>query len=320
MESRVWQQSPVLADVLNNGHRYQFHQVLHLLEELISDEFAESFDERVRVRPDISLGFPASDVRKVNQIGGQYFEVLARFSGLYGVDSPLPQYFLDDVTAGDESGQRLQSFLDVFNRRLYGLRHQVWKKQNPFTQLDEQGLYHRLVSGVTGQYWDAEQDSMAFGGSFIGSGRNVESLESILKEALMLDELEIDPEVVSWIQVEDGLQLNGQQALGLDTCLGDAIPMIGKKVDVNIGPVSSEASQSMKPSGDMGMKMTALLKSYLPEGVDFDVSIQLTPKLKQDWYLGSEESLLAVHTMLGEGTGQGVTFKLSSEQYLNHTL
>ncbi|WP_196161024.1 type VI secretion system baseplate subunit TssG [Reinekea sp. G2M2-21] len=315
MESSIWQQSPVLDDILANGHRYHFHQLLFLLEQLLPEDSVGGFSQRVRIRPDTSLAFPASDVRGVSRLPGQRYEVVSRFMGLYGVDSPLPQYFIDDVTAQDDSGKQLQAFLDIFNQRLYSLLHEAWKKQNPFTQLDEQGLYYRLTSAMTGQYWDGKKDAMAFGGSFIGSGRNAESLEAILQEALSLDELEIDSDIISWVQVEDGLQLNGQQALGLDTCLGDAIPVIGRKIDVKVGPVEHEVSQSLQPSADMGQKMAGILKEFLPDGVDFDVSIQLTPKYRQDWQLGSEQSLLGIHSLLGEANGRGLSFKLTSQQF-----
>ncbi|MDX1473115.1 MAG: type VI secretion system baseplate subunit TssG [Reinekea sp.] len=319
MESSIWQQSPVLDDILANGHRYHFHQLLFLLEQLLPEDSVGGFSQRVRIRPDTSLAFPASDVRGVSRLPGQRYEVVSRFMGLYGVDSPLPQYFIDDVTAQDDSGKQLQAFLDIFNQRLYSLLHEAWKKQNPFTQLDEQGLYYRLTSAMTGQYWDGKKDAMAFGGSFIGSGRNVESLEAILQEALSLDELEIDSDIISWVQVEDGLQLNGQQALGLDTCLGDAIPVIGRKIDVKVGPVEHEVSQSLQPSADMGQKMAGILKEFLPDGVDFDVSIQLTPKYRQVWQLGSEQSLLGIHSLLGEANGRGLSFKLTSQQFQTGT-
>ncbi len=319
MESSIWQQSPVLEDILANGHRYHFHQLLALLEQLLVDSAVGSFEQKVKLRPDTSLAFPAADIRKVSAISGQRYEVVSRFMGLYGVDSPLPQYFLDDVTAQDESGKQVQAFLDIFNQRLYSLLHEAWKKQHPFTRLDDNGLYQRLIRGMTGQYWQSDANAMAFGGSFIGGSRNAESLEQILQEALSLEELDIDADIVSWVQVEDGLQLNGHQALGLDTCLGDAIPVIGRKVGVRVGPVEHEVSQALQPSGDMGEKMAGILREYLPDGVDFDVAIQLTPKYRQDWQLGSEQSLLGVHSLLGESSGQGLTFKLSSNQYTKST-
>ncbi|MBU2862302.1 type VI secretion system baseplate subunit TssG [Reinekea forsetii] len=316
MEPSIRQQNSVLEDILKNGHRYHFHQLLYLLEQLIPQGIGDSFDRRIRIRPDTSLAFPAADVRAVNTLPGQRYEVVARFMGLYGVDSPLPQYFLDDVTANDEAGKRLQSFLDIFNNRLYGLLHQAWKKHNLFTQLDNQGLYYRLVSGATGQYWNGERDIMAYGGCFIGSGRSVDSLEEVLQQALALDELDIDQNVISWVQIEDGLQLNGEYALGSDTCLGDAIPVIGRKVNVNIGTVSQNRALDVQPKGDAGKLMAGILKEYLPDGVDFEVSIHLTPKLKQNWYLGSDESQLGIHSLLGEVSGKGLKFKLNSEQYL----
>lgn len=315
MEPGVWQQSAVLTDILARGHRYQLHQLLFLLERLAQHGEAGT-SHQVKIRPDISLAFPASDVRSVNTLTGNDLEVVVRFMGLYGVDSPLPQYFLDDVTEGGADGQRVQAFLDVFNQRLYALMHQAWKKQNLLTETGEQSLYRRLVSGLTGQYWQKNEGAMAFGGSHLGTARDAVSLEEILKEVSQLDELSVDTERVTWIPVEDGLTLNGQQALGVDTCLGDAIPMIGKQLGVDIGPVSSEAAQELRPGGDIGDRMAELLQTYLPEGVDFDVSIKLKPKVKAQWHLGGEHSRLGVHTQLGEHSDRALTMKLTSDQYL----
>lgn len=315
MEPGVWQQSAVLTDILAQGHRYQLHQLLFLLEQLARHGEAGT-SQQVKIRPDTSLAFPASDVRAVKSLSGNDLEVVVRFMGLYGVDSPLPQYFLDDVTEGGTDGQRVQAFLDVFNQRLYELTHQAWKKQNLLTEAGDGGLYRRLVSGLTGQYWQKNEGAMAFGGSHLGTARDAVSLEDILKEASSLDELSVDTERVTWIPVEDGLTLNGQQALGVDTCVGDAIPMIGKQLGVDIGPVSSESAQDLKPGGDIGDLMAELLHNYLPEGVDFDVSIKLKPKDKAQWVLGGEYSQLGMHTQLGEHSDRGLTMKLTSEQYL----
>lgn len=315
MESNFWQQSPVLDDILDHGHRYHFHQLMRLLEQSVPRDISDALDRRIRLRPDTSLAFPASDVRAVKRMPGQRFEVICRFMGLYGVDSPLPQYFLDDVTLGDEAGQRLQAFLDIFNHRLYQLFHEAWKKQNPFTQSGAQGLYHRLVSGLTGQYWSQDRAAMAFAGGLLGTARSAASLEEVLQQALSMDELTIDDERVTWIGIEEGLCLNGQQALGQDTCLGDALPVMGKHVSVNIGPVEQEVAESLQPNADVGQQMAQLLSTFLPEGVDFDVSIQLTPRIRQEWRLGTEDSRLGVHTLLGESSGRGLQFTLNSDHY-----
>ncbi|WP_040556932.1 type VI secretion system baseplate subunit TssG [Reinekea blandensis] len=314
MEPGVWQQSPVLTDILAQGHQYQLHQLLFLLEQL-TQHGETGVSQKVKIRPDTSLAFPASDVRRVDQRAGNELEVIVRFMGLYGVDSPLPQYFLDDVTEGGADGQRLQAFLDIFNQRLYELTHQAWKKQNLVTEAGEEGLYRRMVSGLTGQYWQKNAGAMAFGGSYLGTARDAVSLEDVLKEATSFDELSVDTERVTWIPIEDGLTLDGQKALGVDTCLGDAIPMIGKQLGVDIGPVSHDDAQDFRPGGEIGDRMAELLKTYLPEGVDFDVSIKLKPRAKVQWALGQHDSQLGVHTQLGGCSERALTMKLTSEQY-----
>ncbi|VFS79569.1 Uncharacterized protein conserved in bacteria [Raoultella planticola] len=48
--------------------------------------------------------------------------------GMYGVDSPLPTAYLDDITQRREGHEALQGFLDIFSHRILTQFYRIWRK------------------------------------------------------------------------------------------------------------------------------------------------------------------------------------------------
>ena len=78
-------------------------------------------DDPVRFRPHPGMGFPVSELKAV-----EYDEdhpdapptVRTTFMGLYGVDSPLPTAWLDEIAQQREGHEAQEAFLDIFNHRI----------------------------------------------------------------------------------------------------------------------------------------------------------------------------------------------------------
>lgn len=88
-------------------------------------------DDAVRFRPDPGMGFPASELKAIefDEIHPQRpATVRTRFLGLYGVDSPLPTVFLDDIAQRREGHAALEAFLDIFNHRIFTQFYRIWRK------------------------------------------------------------------------------------------------------------------------------------------------------------------------------------------------
>ncbi|MDZ5433229.1 type VI secretion system baseplate subunit TssG [Pseudomonas fluorescens] len=88
-------------------------------------------DDPVRFRPDPGMGFPAGELRAIETDDSQPQRpatVRTRLLGLYGVDSPLPTVFLDDITQRREGHEALEAFLDMFNHRIFTQFYRVWRK------------------------------------------------------------------------------------------------------------------------------------------------------------------------------------------------
>jgi type VI secretion system protein ImpH len=108
------------------GHRFDFHQVVRLLQ--MRERAREGAGRAVRFRSAVGLSFPASDVARVvlPEHGEGRPEVTVSFLGLTGVQGPLPSSFAhlvhDRTRHGDTA---LRDFLDLFHHRLVELFHEA---------------------------------------------------------------------------------------------------------------------------------------------------------------------------------------------------
>jgi len=86
--------------------------------------------EPVRFRPHPGMGFPAGEIRGVEEPAYPHLPPTVRinFMGLYGTASPLPSHYIDDVTRRREGHEATQDFLDIFSHRLATQFYRIWRK------------------------------------------------------------------------------------------------------------------------------------------------------------------------------------------------
>lgn len=107
-------------------HRMNFYRLCQLLEKRnpgrpLMGSTSHPGDDPVRFAPHPGMGFPASEMKAV-----EYDEeddsrpplIRTTFMGMYGVDSPLPTAYLDDIAQRREGHYALQGFLDIFSHRI----------------------------------------------------------------------------------------------------------------------------------------------------------------------------------------------------------
>ena len=92
---------------------------------------ASPADDAVRFRPDPGMGFPAGELKGIEFDERRPLApatIRTRLMGLYGVDSPLPAAYLDDITQRREGHEALEGFLDLFNHRIFTQFYRIWRK------------------------------------------------------------------------------------------------------------------------------------------------------------------------------------------------
>lgn len=98
------------------------------------------------------MGFPASELKAV-----EYDEaddsrppvIRTTFMGLYGVDSPLPTAYLDDIAQHREGHEALQGLLDIFSHRIMTQFYRIWRKYS-WPATFEPGGTDRLSQSLLG--------------------------------------------------------------------------------------------------------------------------------------------------------------------------
>ncbi|AEV65798.1 type VI secretion system baseplate subunit TssG [Pseudomonas ogarae] len=128
---------PAAASIngLTRGIReYSLFQAVLLVVDRLREAYPDLDDEalydRLEFQANPSLGFPASDIDRV-----EFFEengqVRARLGmnliSLVGAGSPLPAFY-GEQALGEEEGNPTRDFLDVFHHRLQRLMLPIWRK------------------------------------------------------------------------------------------------------------------------------------------------------------------------------------------------
>jgi type VI secretion system protein ImpH len=69
---------------------------------------------------------------------------------VYGVDSPLPTSWLDDIAQRREGHEAVTSFLDIFSHRITTQYYRIWRKYAYPATFEAGGRCHITVSAGAG--------------------------------------------------------------------------------------------------------------------------------------------------------------------------
>jgi type VI secretion system protein ImpH len=112
-------------------------------------------DDPVRFAPHPGMGFPASELKAVEydeDDSGKPPVIRTTFMGMYGVDSPLPTAYLDDITQRREGHDALQGFLDIFSHRILTQFYRIWRKYS-YPATFEPGGSDSISQSLLGGGW-----------------------------------------------------------------------------------------------------------------------------------------------------------------------
>ena len=315
------------AHLLNEGHSFSFFQVMRLLRFLVSSGSKQGAVPAekmhgIRVRPDLTLAFPAADISQVEEgRGGENtdFRVTATFMGLYGSSSPLPTFYTEDLmdeAASDESVTR--EFLDVFNNRVYLLLFKAWNKYRQFLQVVEENneehierLFCLLGLGeksIRDDIPDAYR-LLRYIGLFSQFPRSAAGLKSLIQDALDDVPVDVCPCLLHMATIpEDQRSLVGRNGavLGRDSYLGEQIPDRMGKFRLELGPLNAKAFRDLLPGGTKYNTLTTLTRLYVTDPLEYDVSVTLSQGQASTVCLGSPSwSRLGLDTWVFGGTDVG---------------
>lgn len=245
-------------------------------------------NDPVRLRPYAGMGFPASEFRGIECNPDDNPDspptVRTTFMGLYGVTSPLPTAYIDDITQRREGHETVEHFLDIFNHRLITQFYRIWRKHSYPASFEGGGTdrISQCLLGLAGLGIPGTAEHLNTPLSrFLGMlpalqipGCTAEGLASVVKMVTPDTTVTVIPRYKRQVDVPE-------PHLNDDFCLDDRLVLGGIATDVNYAieiRLYTESKADMwgwlPPTFALYNDLIALLRVYL--GWRYDAHISLT--------------------------------------------
>ena len=288
--------SPLGAQLVEDAPSFEFFQAVALLQRLRDKmrpvgEFSSPEDEAVRFRVNQRLGFPASEIQKLDVKEDAPAEMTVNFMGMTGPMGVLPytysELILERARAKDYS---LASFLDIFNHRAISMFYRAWQKfRFPVNyaaggrDLFSQYLLDLVGLGTTGlrDRQEIEDEALLHYVSLVAmQARSAEALQQLLT-----DYFEVPVEILQFTGAWYGLDRSTQCVMkdlespstqvGSGAVVGDAVWDRQGRVRIRIGPLNMERYNDFLPKGTAYAAIRAITRFFSNQCLDFEVQLVL---------------------------------------------
>jgi len=222
--------------------------------------------EAVRFIGNFSLGFPSSDIDRIERLedadGEARYRMVVNFLGLYGQGSPLPLWYTEDLVHGELDEHAVRDFLDLFQHRLVSLFRRCCTKyryyreyrcdgSDPISQwlFALMGVLHPSLREGTSLNW---QRLLAYSGIIAMRKHSAPMLRGVLAHYFPGVPVAIDQFVPELAQIPPDQQARLGEAnccLGLDLTMGDSVPDCAGRIRVRFGPLGFGRFQGFLPGG-----------------------------------------------------------------------
>ena len=280
-----YQTATLKEKLLSSGSRYGFFQAYRLLH-LINT--AEGLDNKIKVRPTLSLAFPETDIEDIKQLADQSYLITANFLGLYGVSSPLPTFYTEDLLEefrNDRHAQR--DLLDLLNETIYSLLIKVWLKARPQIAFKEmhKKTYMSVFYSFIGinepeklKYQVGIESVLRFAAIYSIFPRSALGLQSILSGVYRTLKIEILQCTLKIVPIpEDQRCRLGVQAttLGEDCHIGNLVPDRSNNLTIEISEVSESMFRLFMPGQLEYKRLEFLVRAYLVDPLNVTLKLVL---------------------------------------------
>jgi type VI secretion system protein ImpH len=297
---------PLLAE----GHRYAFFQALRLLRLRATDE--DAFNRSVRVRPALSLSFPDRDIEAIERDETGKYRITANFFGLYGVTSPLPTFYTEDLIDQSLQGHATaRDFLDILHAALYPLLFRAWEKNRLWLAVTERHDPKRLdqlfalvgLSGTRLTAREAARSLLPHAGNFNQFPRSALGLQSLVSGLLDNLPVQVEPCVQETVFIPRPARclLNDQACvLGEDTLLGSCIEERSGGLVVHVGPIPPNRLPELLPGTQRHTELVDAITLYLKTPLRCVLALHVSPRHRPGARLGGGWHQLGLNSWLPE--------------------
>ncbi|MFO0579785.1 MAG: type VI secretion system baseplate subunit TssG [Polyangia bacterium] len=259
--------------------------------------------EIIRIRPSVSMAFPAASLESVERTSGSgpdgsRYQVTVSFGGLYGSDTPLPLWMAQEILWGGKQHPAARAFLDIMHHRLLSLRYRAWRQHRYEYSFARGGRdrLSRILMGIVGL--SPEQPAQDLGatplwlfrhfGLLLLRNRPASALATLLNAKLraeMPDEPHLNVSVTllpppRWIRLPDEqvayLGRRGAAGVGRHTLMGRSVRDRASYIQLVIGVVSFRNALRLRTQkGGLLDQLVSLCRFYLRQPLDLSFQVQV---------------------------------------------
>ncbi len=281
------------SDGHDQAHAFNFYRFCQLLEQQrpgkppLGSTFSPK-DDPVRFRPHPGMGFPVSELKAVETDPDRPDApptVRTTFMGLYGVDSPLPTSYIDDIAQKREGHEALEAFLDIFNHRMMTQFYRIWRKYSyPATfeagGTDKTSRRLMALTGITHSGITPTSRLLAILKPLVHTTRTAEGIVSVINTQAPNTQVTVNPHQVTMMPAgkQARFSFTERQTLGEHLVLGPQTADANYCIGVAMYTEDPDEVKGWLPGGQLREDVFTLLQVYL--GCDYDASLKLTIPIK----------------------------------------
>lgn len=299
-------------DLLDNSQEFDFFQAYRILQRLNRAGQQSRFALKdIRVRPNLELGYGDTDVHDIQELPqGRGYEIVTNLAGLYGISSPLPDYYSEELLDYEWEGyDGPRAFLDILHNHLLAKLFDAWRlyRLGQNTVEERQQNYRRLIASLSNNPALAENldDELAryklqFSGLFNLYSKTALGLKTILQGLLNKADVEVRENQCRRVPIpgSDRMRLGEHcTELGGDAHLGSRIDDYSTGVTVVIGSLTEADYQRHFLDPKRWSLLCRLVREYLVQPLAVRLELRIVQpdsgaRLGQGWNrLGSTSYL-----------------------------
>jgi type VI secretion system protein ImpH len=295
----------LLRALARTPHRFDFFDVLRRLEcaypgSARLGRAARSSDEPIRLGQEPSLEFAPSTLATFAPSSGDKPPRLSvHFLGLLGPSGPLPIHLTDYARdrARNVGDFALVRFLDVFHHRILALFYRAWADAQPTVSFDRpaEDRFATYLGSLLGLGMPSLRDrdecpdraKLYFAGRLAAQPRNCEGLTAMVGAFFGLP-VKIEEFVGEWLALpaEARWRLGRGAFLGQSTVAGARTWQRQSKFRIVFGPLHEGDFHSLLPGAARLRRLTALVRNYVGDSLNWDVRLHLEDRVRRPFALG----------------------------------
>ena len=282
--------------------RLDFFQMARLLSYALQQEAAvdgtdatpEDWEVRLgrvlRVRPSLSMAFPEHDMASILRRPDGKLQVETGFFGLYGVTSPLPNFYTEGLMQAEQQGRNsARGLIDLFHYAAYPLLIKAWTRHRTQTGV-QQGMTSRqrtrqtswigLVGNAARKRFDQWPQMVHLAPLLATTHRSASGLQALVNCVVRSGTTKVYPCAATRAKVPTQFRLRlgkVSHQLGAQAVLGSTVVDRRNNVAIVLKDQTDGDIEAVVPGGKLHALMTQSLELFALDNLRVRFKVERTP-------------------------------------------